>query len=215
MLLRLCRVSVRIFGEVDNLFARLSYKANRHEITNLLMKIMPEELSETDGKLNRLHEVIKDLEDLPRYYVLCFAFMIAMEGYYDELVRLVYCVREFISTGIVADPDLLKYEPIDRLYSALRFHSPTIIAIWTHGHHVRNAIAHARFTYDEKKKMMRFIDVIERGKEKGAITFDKSFRFDDVAGLYEAIRTLGEAMRVVVNLWLFFNNLTTPPEKIV
>lgn len=38
--------------------------------------------------MSTLYKVAKNLDVVPRFYLLCFAFMIAMEGYYDELSRL-------------------------------------------------------------------------------------------------------------------------------
>ena len=35
--------------------------------------------------MSTLYKVAKNLDVVPRFYLLCFAFMIAMEGYYDEL----------------------------------------------------------------------------------------------------------------------------------
>jgi hypothetical protein len=57
---------------------------------------------------------------------------------------------------------------------------------------------------------MRFIDVNEEGTNK----FDEPFSFAKIADMYDEIRTLGDAMRVLLNLWFIFNILLVPPEKI-
>lgn len=205
-------VTEDIYREVDDMFAGLAHKANRNEISGAFGKIIPfDALSETESKLHVLFETQKGLTDVCRFYILCFAYMIAMEGYYDELIRFVYGVRHFISTSEVLEPDSLKYKPVNEMYPALEIHSANIASIWDTGHHVRNAIAHARFTYIDKERSMRFVDL---DPQKGNVKFDITLTFVEVDRMYGTISNLGEVMKILLNLWFTFNLLTIPPERI-
>lgn len=207
------RASLELFDEVDNLFSRLTHKKKGYEITRVFSKTtFLDEMSQTSLKLRTIYNVAKDLREVPRFYVLCFAFMIAMEGYYDELIRFVYLIDRFVSADEIVDPNRLKYKTVEEIYPQLRIRSVNIVAIWKSGHHVRNAIAHARFTYDESAKCMRFVDVdLQRRKEK----FEKSLTYSQLADMYATIDDLSDAMRVLLNMLHVYALLTTPPERIV
>ncbi|MCJ7455964.1 hypothetical protein MUP07_04365 [Candidatus Bathyarchaeota archaeon] len=47
-------------------------------------------MEDTENKLTTLGIIMKSCESPADFYVLCFCFLLAMEGYYDELVRFIY-----------------------------------------------------------------------------------------------------------------------------
>jgi hypothetical protein len=210
------RVSLELFDEVDNLFSRLTNSERGVELSRIFSKtdLLKEksESAETDHKLKTLFAIAKNLESEPRFYILCYAFMTAMEGYYDELIRFVYLTEQFLLTREILDPDWLKFEDVGRMYPKLSVRSPNMTAIWESGHNVRNAIAHARFFFDEGSKSMRFVDVIP-GEHR--VRFEKSLTFAQLADMYSAVRVLGAAVWVLINMLFIFFLLIIPPERIV
>lgn len=136
----------------------------------------------------------------------------ALEGYYDELVRFMYAVEQLLATGTVQDPDLLKYASVDSMEDSMPAPPEAIFEIWESGRSIRNAIAHARFYYSAKDETFRFV-VIDWKKRR--VKFDKRITVAEVRRLYEKIGVVGAALRVLLLLLVIYSLLVIPADRIL
>lgn len=92
------------------------------------------------------------LSEKRRYYGLCFMYLISVEGLYDENIRALYILKR-ATKGVDID-----YEKIQE--KSLKFFKKKLGLVFFEGYNnrIRNAIAHARFRFDEKKNKMVFKD---------------------------------------------------------
>ncbi len=115
-----------------------------------------------------------------RFYGLCLMYLMNSEGMFDQAIRLLY--------GLLLDR---KGEPInigDLSQIPVKRIKKKLVAIkapdelfegWLDGH-VRNAIAHCRFYYDEKTGRMYFNDIDLSSGEK----WDGDYTFEGFQELY-------------------------------
>jgi hypothetical protein len=208
------RSSYGFFDGIDNLFSRLTHKRSAIEIGQLLkgtVEIM-NTLDETDRKLKTLRALMKTAQPPANFHLLCFLFVLAMEGYYDELVRFVYAAEELISTGQMPHADELRFKPVAEMKESISVGSEVVLGIWEKGHRIRNAVAHATFYYDDSTKRMRFVDVDSKSKQ---VKFEETLTHADVAGLYQKIGIIGAALHVLLALLFIYLLLTTPHDHII
>jgi hypothetical protein len=205
--------SYEFFDGIDNLFSRLTHKRSVTEVSQLLkgtIEIM-NALDETDRKLKTIRPLMKTAQGPANFYLLCFLFMLAMEGYYDELVRFVYATEELMSTGQMPQANELRFKPVPEMKESISVGSKVVVGIWERGHRIRNAVAHATFYYDDGTKKMRFIDVDSKSKRVRSETLT----YADVAELYRKIGITGAALHVLLALLHIYTLLTTPPDHII
>jgi len=203
----------QFFDGIDNLFSRLTHERSFTESSEWIkgtMEIM-DALDETGRKLKTIRALMKTAQPSANFYLLCFLLMLAMEGYYDELVRFVYATEELISTGQMPQTDELRFKPVPEMKASISLGSKAVLGIWERGHRIRNAVAHATFYYDDNTKKMRFIDVDTKTKRVKSETLTHA----DVGELYQKIGIIGAALHVLLALLFIYTLLTTPPDHLI
>lgn len=112
------------------------------------------------------------------FYVLLFLYLLEVEGSFDDIIRTIYILV------LASKNRRINYQRIynKRLREVktelvkLGF-SNTFFRGWEDGH-LRNAIAHARFSFDKETGKMNFVDIIP-GTNK--IVYNKDFTFQEFA----------------------------------
>lgn len=96
----------------------------------------------------------KRLSEKRRYYGLCFMYLISVEGLYDENIKILYIFRK-AAKGVDVD-----YDTISEDKSLWSFKSE-LQPVFFEGYNnrIRNAIAHAKFRFDDAKNKMIFKDI--------------------------------------------------------
>lgn len=169
---------------------------------NLQSKFLPlfEDLDRNSKNLMPIDEAFKTSKGGTRFYGKCFLYLINAEGMFDEAVSLLYGLfLEF--GGKVTTVAELHQKPFKEIHcEMLNAKAPdAIFEGWIDGH-VRNAIAHCRFYYDQERRTMIFQERPKKsGKEwHGSFTveeFDELYRKLD--NVWHVISHLNLLMRVV------------------
>lgn len=95
----------------------------------------------------------KRLSEKRRYYGLCFMYLISVEGLYDENIRILYIFKK-ATNGVAVDYETIQEQ---RLWSLKKELEPVFFE--GYNNRLRNAIAHARFRFDDAKGKMIFDDI--------------------------------------------------------
>jgi len=120
-------------------------------------KILPELETGTEA-LNNLGRIYlelvasKNLSESGRYFSICFMYLVFVEGVYDENIRILYTFQK-ATDGVSIDYESIKETPIMTFKKNL---DPVFFE--GYNDRVRNAIAHAKFNYDDASKVMNFRD---------------------------------------------------------
>jgi hypothetical protein len=90
------------------------------------------------------------------FHLFCFAFLIQVEGIFDELARVLYFFKT-VDKGKIPTPQELSEMSV---WKVLReFGTPPVfLENWSEKKSIRNAIGHANVFYDSSKKEARFVD---------------------------------------------------------
>lgn len=207
--------NAKIFDAIDNLMARLTHTDKGLKWSALFYRMftdtsMPQNISATHKiltSLNRAREELPDNEQ--RFYVVCFMLQLAMEGIYDEIVRFVYVTEQVIQDKHI-DPDKIEHLEIRDIRDRITRSQKQIIDVWDHAHRVRNAIAHARFRYDQNDKKMRFVDVDPRNPGN---VFSKILSIEEAQELLNEIGVIEAAFKDLLALLEVYSTLITPLDK--
>ena len=207
--------SADIFDTMDNLFSRLTHTDKSLEWSFLFRDIvteteMFENVKSTSDKLNALTVLVMGSPDVTKFYVVCFMLLLAMEGVYDEVIRFVYSTEQIVDGQTTFSADVLKYTRIEKIKSRIRITPKAIFDLWDNGHRVRNAIAHARFYYNENDNKMRLVDV---NPHDPTDIYTVSLVFEEVHDLVRSIGVISAAFRDLFILLEIYTSLITPPEK--
>jgi hypothetical protein len=115
----------------------------------------------------------KDLTKKQMFLSHCLGYLLTVEGFFDESIRLLYALKK-IRDDLELDVTLASIE--DKRLKDIKDDDvlPEIFFRGWEDSHFRNAIAHARIKYDEKTEKMRFRDY-KMNKKKWVKTFDEIF----------------------------------------
>src|SRR6266568_7166218 len=133
---------------------------------DLQSKFQPlfEDLARNSKNLKHIDDAFKSSSGSTRFYGKCFLYLINAEGMFDEAVSLLYGLfLDFVGKATtVAELHRKSCKTIQA--EMLKANAPSaIFEGWMDGH-VRNAIAHCRFYYEQAKRTMSFH---ERPRESG------------------------------------------------
>ena len=203
--------SAEAFDAMDNLLSRLTHTSKSLEWHSIFRRIfsnteMLENVGTTTQKLETLLEWSKQTSGEIRFYTVCFSLQLAMEGIYDEIVRFVYATEQVIN-GKQVNPDDLKYKRIDEIRPQIETTQKTIFDVWDEAHRIRNAIAHARFYFDQTDKKMRFVDVNPRDHTD---IFSKTLSLEETQELVNKMAVIDAAFRNLFALLEIYGTLITP-----
>lgn len=91
-----------------------------------------------------------------RLHVLCYCYLVIVEGIFDECARMLYFLK------IVSDNNIPTLKDVENMsvWKVLRKFKgrPVFLEKWEEKKHVRNAIGHAQVYYNEIEQEVRFID---------------------------------------------------------
>ena len=114
-----------------------------------------------------------------RVHLACYAYLIIVEGLFDELGRILYFfikVSKSITPSVQDLGKITVWNVLDEVKP-----TPVFLQNWEEKKHIRNAIGHARVYYDPAQAQIRFVDMMEKS---GKITYDKTIpmaRFFEMA----------------------------------
>ncbi len=141
------------------------------DFSTLLTELAPliENIVDRDHIVHRILDVTKasDVwEDVA--YLNCFAYLLLIEGIFDDLVRILYaiCRRSQCNRSITLDEiEVVRIDDVNNDLKAKGIHLE-FLRNWRTKNHIRNAIAHARFLYNDQEVSYHFEDYKIGGKGK-------------------------------------------------
>lgn len=106
-----------------------------------------------------------------RVSLLLYAYLIIVEGLFDELTRILFFFTNLEKGVALSTGDLSKVTVRDTLREIQP--TPIFLKDWDEKNHIRNAIGHARAYYREEQGEIHFVDI--KPKE-GTISYDKTIQ---------------------------------------
>jgi len=147
---------------------------------------------DTVGDIGKIVDNLKDPKFMEeRFYLLCFAYLIMVEGIFDECVRILYFLM-VISRGTGLNFQKvkeMKVKDVEKEFKKNGF-SPIFLRRWKEKNSLRNSIAHARFEYDSNNKLMHFLDV---NPWTDKVNYDRFLNFNQFAKIGLEIEDTVEA----------------------
>ncbi len=91
------------------------------------------------------------------FHLHCYAYLIIVEGIYDELARILYFLTVASPSCVpsLKDLEMMTVKTINKKIGT----TPVFLKKWDDKNHIRNAIGHARVNYDSTKDEVQFIDI--------------------------------------------------------
>jgi len=177
-----------IFSQIDDtLMSAISAQRGRikqkfKELAKLFVKMR--EASENIGVIASVFLRSKSLTKKEKYYGACVVYLMIVEGLFDKMIRVLYVLRHAANGIDVSLKDVYSKSPWElRRYLRRTLGGSDILFGGWENRHLRNAIAHSNFKYDEKTKKMNFQDVNPTGR----VTYNKSLSFDQFSKYYQKI----------------------------
>jgi len=123
------------------------------------------------------------------FYILSFLYLLEVESGFENVVRILYALV------LAAQNKSIRYKEIfaKRLKGIQReLGSEVFFLGWDDGH-LRNAIAHAHFKFDENEKRMSFFDIDPVENRK---LYEKSLNFEEFT---QKARMIGEVTHIFID----------------
>jgi len=102
------------------------------------------------------------------FHLRCYAYLVFMEGVFDELARVLYFMAVADRNNVPKLADLERMTVWEILGNLKNTH--VFLERWEEKKHIRNAIGHARASYDISKNIVRFVD---QNWDSGNISIDQ------------------------------------------
>jgi hypothetical protein len=137
---------------------KMKFRKQTKELIPLMEKII-----QTNLILEDIVNVAEKLEQKPKFYMVCFYYLILMESNYKNVKRNLYAMKQLKAGKIVTVTETLglktdkEIENEKSLKSILPDHLNRDIY-----KNLRNAIAHVNFQYDDEENKMEFWDINPR-----------------------------------------------------
>jgi len=151
---------------------------------------------DTVGDIGEIVDNLKDPKFAEeRFYLLCFAYLIMVEGIFDDCVRILYFLWTASRGTNLTFKKVkeMKVKDIKKEFKKNQF-SPIFLRSWKNKNSLRNSIAHARFEYNPNNKLMHFKDV---NPWTGKVNYDRFLNFNQFA-------KIGSEIEDTVEAFLFF-----------
>jgi hypothetical protein len=175
-------VSGKIFSEIESVLGiALSQGTTRFHET--LLQSYPliqnwRKLRENAASINKIFlEKYSSHNFEECYYLSLFMYLLEVEGSFDDIVRILYILVLAAKNEKQIDYQQIfnkKLSDVKKDLVSLGF-SDVFFNGWDDGH-LRNAIAHAHFSFDEKTQTMTFSDFTPWDNKQ---VYEKSFTLDD------------------------------------
>ena len=147
-------------------------------LSPLLENVFPylDEYIKTMVNLKSIEQIVDDstLNPLEKYYLNCFAYMIIIEGSYKNWIKILYYLfYKTYKRNITLDR--INKDNLPNLINNLQIWGldDTIFECYKEGH-LRNAIAHAHFSFDKNKGKMKF-----ENWDKGVLIWDDEYTLEE------------------------------------
>ena len=143
------------FIEFTNLFESIIKKPG--QLPRTLQGLLPafETSNQAIENINEVYQALiapNNQTEKRKYYALCFIYLILIEGLFDENIRILYSIEKAIA-GEEVDYEKIRERSLGELKGDL---APVLFE--GYNNRLRNAIAHAKFSYDEHTEKMTFRD---------------------------------------------------------
>jgi hypothetical protein len=123
------------------------------------------------------------------FYILSFLYLLEVESGFENIIRVIYALN------LAAQDKPIRYEELftKRLKEIQReLDSKVFFLGWEDGH-LRNAIAHAHFKFDENENKISLFDIDPWQNRR---TYEKSFSFGD---FIQKARMIGEVTHIFID----------------
>jgi len=144
----------KCYVEVLKIFIRASGKIKPllEDVTEFAMIWM-----KSRYQINNLKQMADAIENLElKYYLYCFIYMIEIEGSYRNWIRMIFYLLYNMTDGLITLEDV-EIKPLTELRDMMiaRDVKDSLFEYYLDGN-LRNAIAHAGFTFDKATNKMSF-----------------------------------------------------------
>lgn len=131
------------------------------------------------------------------FFLCCYAYLIMIEGVFDEICRVLYFFSKLTKTHTPKSSEILQ-KSVKQIMSDFTI-APLFLENWKEKKSIRNAIAHATTYFDAEKDEVRFIDKpAGYGKTKSLNDFLLIvLEFDDIAESFSILLCLLEMLKLV------------------
>jgi hypothetical protein len=102
------------------------------------------------------------------FYIQCYAYIVTIEGIFDELARILYFLSVVSKNDI---PEIQKIQAMGVWDILEKLGKTVFLENWSEKNHIRNAIGHARASFDLEKNQIRFVDIEPKS---GKTTYDQT-----------------------------------------
>jgi len=174
---------------------------------NKLLELYPliRSLREPSQNIDTIKKVFLNLDarkfERERFYGLCFLYLIVIEGIYDEWMRILYALKMAAEGINVSLNDVRKKTLWDIRGEFRKVGVSDILFEGWEEKNIRNAIGHARFSYDENTKQMTFVNI---GPRTGIEKYRRSFTYNEFVetGLkVELVYYISEHILFLLRIW--------------
>jgi len=134
-----------------------------------------------------------------RFYGLCFIYLIVVEGIYDEWMRILYALK-MAAEGVNVDLNNVRKKTLWNIREGLRKVGVSDILFegWEENN-IRNAIGHARYSYDENTKKMTFVNIKPK---TGVVKYSLTYNEFVATGLkVELVSFISEHILFLLRIW--------------
>ncbi len=148
----------KCYGAFENIVSEMVKKRGIRQSSQILERILPA-LEIGNEALKNVAEIYlalvasEALTEKRKYYGLCFMYLILTEGLFDENIRIIYIFKKAVENTDI------KYEQAQQENLGSLRNEIDPVFFEGYNSRIRNAIAHARFRYDETRNVMVFEDI--------------------------------------------------------
>jgi hypothetical protein len=151
----------RVFDEIRELIFKAIEKMDP-EFARATIEIFPILTSLMHGRqvTSDISNAVKNtnLDKKIAFHLYCYAYLIIVEGIFDELARILFFFKNVTKDNIPKSKDLKKME-VWKILKSFGF-VPVFLENWKEKKSIRNAIGHATVFYDPSKDEAQFVDEI-------------------------------------------------------
>lgn len=158
---------------------------------------------EAENNITRIALTFRELQNpFAKSLLLCFDYMLIMEGVFDEAVRIIYRLAA-MRENVILSVDEIRYDTPSCLKGDLEILlGKEMITVLYDGYSsiIRNAIAHASFTFDRSTGKTSFLDLYKRGRmrlRKRQITLSYNELFTNY---YQKLEDVATYLNMIIGL---------------
>ena len=194
------------FEEIASLMFGAVNSNTPSKFSKALSELEPFLVSLNNGKktVSEIAQGLKGTDDKTCFHLICYSYLIIIEGIFDELIRVIYFLFS-LRNGNSVSIDRLKKLEVRQIYDKID-PKPIILKNWSEKKHIRNAIGHAKVYYNQSKREITFVD--DYGKFE---SFKKTFRWEEFIELLAELESASEAF-ILFTLLLKLHDLLFAPK---